>query len=1293
MSSPLFQEHQQLDRIERILKPSVMDQDLIRELGKRIKKTEETCSAEDCKALLEEPAEGETRTQTYDECMNTCREKERYSYDKFEELEKKRVYWRNFSEVRKGKTVEDALTYWSEIREQFKVTEKEQLQLEKIERILKPSTADRDLYKQLSNRIAETAKDCIEIWKNMVKENIRTIEQYNKLMNAYHRCMNETKMKEQKSFALRDEIRSKRGSWMQFTYVRTQSAEHMQTYWTDARVNYKLLEEEDERYEAALIMLNCVIKATLRLTKEETKLKEELNTRIREQYKSCATGECADLLKAVLKAKMVKQQDAAAARFTKCMTECETAVEEERGKLEELQIKNQRCKSMKRMREQESITAALWRYEKDQLYYECDSNLMACMPAKHCYRTNELLEKIENLLKPSQADERIREELQERLHQVDDRYLVYQLDELEVKKDQWSAFQSTKENMSLEEAENTWSRLAYLLPTLRVRVDLLARIERFLKPSEAYRRTQEEFEERVRNAEKACEQKTCKDLWENPGKNGSHNKMNMLISLHNDCIEEYKREQRSFDILEQLDMKQQYWAPFQLVKERMTYSEAKALWSEVKTALPLLLPREELLEKIERMLRPAPSDKLTRLELEALVQDEEVQRLSDLLTELDTKQHYWSLVPKVVEEMTYEETEALWLQIKAALPQLLEIQELAEKLERMVTPSEVDQQVREEEQERLTKEEKPCDEQICQDLLDKWIGVVKHNRSAFGALVTLHADCLDECKTQDEYPPEQLAELNLKYDQWRNYLSIKDGLTYRVAPELWRGMIGPFPLQEVRDDILEEIERFLKPSKADKRRRKELQERINTAENVCKQGICKDLREKVEKGVEYNMLTRLMVLHYQCMEECTRNTQESLDLLVELDMKLSYWSFFKSVKEGMTLEEAETLMSEIKGEMQILMEEYQQVDRIERILKPSVMDQDLIRELGKRVKKTEETCSAEDCKALLEEPAEGETRTQTYDECMNTCREKERYSYDKLEELEKKSVYWRNFSEVRKGRTVEDALTYWTEIRDQFKVTEKVLLFSSIPCLFLQEQLQLEKIERILKPSTADRNLYKQLSNKTAEAAKDCGEIRKNIVEENDRTIGQFNKLMNAYDRCMNEAKMKEQKSFALRDEIRSKRGSWMEFANARTQSAEHIQTYWTDARVNYKLLEEEDERYEAALIMLNCVIKATLRLTKEETKLKEELNTRIREQYKSCATGECADLLKAVLKAKMVKQQDAAAARFTKCMTECETAVEEERGKLHELRVKNHRCKSMKRMREQESITAALWHYEKDQL
>ncbi|KFD59303.1 hypothetical protein M514_28518 [Trichuris suis] len=89
---------------------------------------------------------------------------------------------------------------------------------------------------------------------------------------------------------------------------------------------------------------------------------------------------------------------------------------------------------------------------------------------------------------------------------------------------------------------------------------------------------------------------------------------------------------------------------------------------------------------------------------------------------------------------------------------------------------------------------------------------------------------------------------------------------------------------------------------------------------------------------------------------------------------------------------------------------------------------------------------------------------------------------------------------------------------------------------------------------------------------------------------------------------------------------------------------------------------------MLNCVIKATLRLTKEETKLKEELNTRIREQYKSCATGECADLLKAVLKAKMVKQQDAAAARFTKCMTECETVGQLNLRATDQKFLKNHR-------------------------
>ncbi|CDW53092.1 hypothetical protein TTRE_0000135501 [Trichuris trichiura] len=588
-------------------------------------------------------------------------------------------------------------------------------------------------------------------------------------------------------------------------------------------------------------------------------------------------------------------------------------------------------------------------------------------------------------IRPSEADERIREELQKQLNQ-DDSEPMLSLGELETKESYWSSFQSTKDNMTLEEAEDTWSSVQTGLPALRAR---------FLKPSEAYRRTQEELQERVRNAEKACEEKTCQDLWDKPEKKSSHNNMSMLITLHNDCIEQYKKEQRSFDMLEQLDMKQQYWIPFQLVKERMTYSEARALWLEVKTALPLLLPR---------LFRPAPEDKVMRQDVEGLIKQEEKQYLFDLLTELDTKWQYDILVSKVVEEMTYEEVEKFWLENKGMLPQLL---------------------------------------------------------------------------ANDEWASQQLLEQQLKTHQWRYYQTVWHAKGFLTASTIRDLVPGPVSLLTV-------------------------------------------------------------------------NAEDSLDLLNELDMKLSYWSYFKSVEEALTLEEAETFLSEIKSELQLLMEEHQQLDRIERILKPSVADLHLQHELEKRIKKVEETCSTEDCKALLEEPTEGETRTQTYDECMKQCREKEQYPYDKFEELEKKKVYWGNFSEARKSKTPEDALAYWTKIKVHFKVTE-------------EEQLQLEKAE----PSTAHENLYKELSNRITEAERGCRGLREKLMEENNKTIEVFEKLMNAYDECMNKIKEREQKSLRLQEELRVKRGTWDSFQYEKDESLELALAFWTSTKDAFTLLEE----------------------------------------------------------------------------------------------------------------------------
>ncbi|KFD45144.1 hypothetical protein M513_13979 [Trichuris suis] len=106
--------------------------------------------------------------------------KEQRSYDKIKELEKKSHYWTNFSELKKGKTAERVLTYWAKIRNEFKVMEKEQLQLEKIE----PSAADENMRKELYDRIRETENECKRWALEIVVEEIRT--------KAYDPCANNT---------------------------------------------------------------------------------------------------------------------------------------------------------------------------------------------------------------------------------------------------------------------------------------------------------------------------------------------------------------------------------------------------------------------------------------------------------------------------------------------------------------------------------------------------------------------------------------------------------------------------------------------------------------------------------------------------------------------------------------------------------------------------------------------------------------------------------------------------------------------------------------------------------------------------------------------------------------------------------------------------------------------------------------------------------------------------------------------------------------------------------------------
>ncbi|KHJ47243.1 hypothetical protein D918_02817 [Trichuris suis] len=452
--------------------------------------------------------------------------------------------------------------------------------------------------------------------------------------------------------------------------------------------------------------------------------------------------------------------------------------------------------------------------------------------------------------------------------------------------------------------------------------------------------------------------------------------------------------------------------------------------------------------------------------------------------------------------------------------------------------------------------------------------------------------------------------------------------------------------------------------------------------------MCKDLREKLGNGVQYDRITRLMILYDDCMEECTANERRSLDVLHELDLKSEYWSLFQSMGKTKALAEAETLWLEIKGELQLLLEEEQQLNRIARILEFSEADQRLHDELEKRIHKTEETCARVECKALKIKPVNGNTASTKlvakYDECMNRCKAKEQRSYDKIKELEKKSHYWTNFSELKKGKTAERVLTYWAKIRNEFKVMEK-------------EQLQLEKIERILKPSAADENMRKELYDRIRETENECKRWALEIVVEEIRT--------KAYDPCANNTIEEQRKSYRLLKEITKKAKYWTKFEQLiKGASLRTALVYWTEIRHKFKQLEKEEERYESAV--------ATLRLTKEETELKERLEAKIREQSRNCTMGQCADLREAMLRAEDLADQDSAADRLVKCLRTCKRthcvrimghvtsvkhdslqAVRDEIERLNDLQVKNERYKAMRKTREQKSIITALWRYEKDEL
>ncbi|CDW53084.1 hypothetical protein TTRE_0000134701 [Trichuris trichiura] len=313
------------------------------ELRKRIHKAERVCKEGKCKELQKKLVAGTNPDafidlmKEHDKCMEECRATEKRSFSLLSEIDKKADYWKNFNEVKSEMSLEDALVYWTEIQDEFKLLQENEQEFERIERILKPSEADKNMRTELEDQIKKGKKKCSE-----------------------GPCPEDVIKKEKWAQAVLEEIEKKSDFWQNMKEVRElMSTLDALVYWTEIRDEFIELE-----------------KAKLRLTKEEIEQKEELDARIREQDRICKTGECADFRKAILGAQKAKDRVSAADSFFNCMKKCKSVVDQDAEKLEKLHEREDYYKNMEEVREQVSVIAAVQYYDEIKLDIEAAKALL-----------------------------------------------------------------------------------------------------------------------------------------------------------------------------------------------------------------------------------------------------------------------------------------------------------------------------------------------------------------------------------------------------------------------------------------------------------------------------------------------------------------------------------------------------------------------------------------------------------------------------------------------------------------------------------------------------------------------------------------------------------------------------------------------------------------------------------------------------------------------------------------------------------------------------------------------------
>uniref|UniRef100_A0A5S6Q183 Uncharacterized protein n=1 Tax=Trichuris muris TaxID=70415 RepID=A0A5S6Q183_TRIMR len=204
----------------------------------------------------------------------------------------------------------------------------------------------------------------------------------------------------------------------------------------------------------------------------------------------------------------------------------------------------------------------------------------------------------------------------------------------------------------------------------------------------------------------------------------------------------------------------------------------------------------------------------------------------------------------------------------------------------------------------------------------------------------------------------------------------------------------------------------------------------------------------------------------------------------------------------------------------------------------------------------------------------------------------------------------------------------------------------------------MERITRILKPTSADQKMRDALFDRISKAEKVCKEGKCKDLQAKlvaGEQIDGFAKLLQEYDECMDECRQKENRSFDLLKEIEKKSDYWKNLQEVkREMSLKDALVYWTEIASEFKILEEEEQKYDSAM--------EKLKLTKEETERKENLDAEIRKQDQTCKTTKCASQRQAILAAVKPEDQVSAAEEFFECRKICERSMDDKVEELDRL-------------------------------